>query len=62
MMIWLGALLLLLLWTGIFGFGLGYSYKELSPFFDKSDYRSYTSHSTSEDDDGMFWGSLFQQT
>ena len=62
MMIWLGALLILLLWSGIIGFGLGFSFKEMSPFYDKSDYDNYVSQSITEDDDGMFWGSLFQQT
>ena len=62
MMMWLGALLLLLLWTGIIGFGLGLAYKELSPFYDKTDRNNYISDSTSGDEDGMFWGSLFQQT
>ena len=62
MMIWLGALFVLLFWVGSFCFGLGYAYKEISPFYNKSSTKFISNSKAESEDDGMFWGALFQQT
>ena len=59
MMIWLGALIILLFWFSIVGFGLGFSWVMMSPFYDTTDYELI---SNKESDEGFFWASLFQQT